>query len=156
MQALVNLLHNAAKYSAPGTPIDVDVRRLGATGWARVVVRDHGIGIDEEALEAIFAGHRTERACSTAPGSGIGLRLSRRLVEADGGLLWAMNLPDGGSAFYLELPLADSGLATHDKSGSPAPPAVRPIPVLTAPADVRATARTLAATSPPPSRGAAP
>ena len=86
-QVLANLLGNAAKYSPAGTPIEVELEQLGASGWARVVVRDHGIGIDVEALESIFAGKRTERARQMAAGQGLGLQLSRRMVEAQGGLL---------------------------------------------------------------------
>ena len=59
---------NAAKCSPAGTPIEVELGQLGASGWARVVVRDHGIGIDVEALESIFEGERTERARQTAAG----------------------------------------------------------------------------------------
>ncbi len=117
-QVLVNLIANAAKYSPPGTPIEIEASRLEHRGWARVVVRDHGIGIEEGALEAIFAGRRTARARKTAPVSGVGLRLSRRLVEAEGGLLWAMNVPGGGSALYLELPLDEPDQAERH------PPAV--------------------------------
>jgi CheY-like chemotaxis protein len=84
---------------------------VGTTDWVHVVVRDQGIGVEDDALEAIFAGYRTARAQRTAPGSGVGLRLSRGLIEAEGGLLWAMNVPGGGSAFFLELPL------THSRSG---------------------------------------
>jgi DNA-binding response OmpR family regulator len=131
-QVLVNLLFNAAKYSPAGTPIEVEADRVGTSDWARVVVRDHGIGVEDDALEAIFAGQRTARAQQTAPGSGVGLRLSRRLVEAEGGQLWAMNVPDGGSAFYLELPLDKSlsgccanNLPAADSAGVPPVAAVR-------------------------------
>lgn len=108
VQVLANLLDNAVKYSRAGTPIEVETYWLcdAATDWALIVVRDEGIGIDSEAIEAIFAGYRTAAACRTALGSGLGLQLSRRLVEAEGGQLWATGLPRCGSAFYVKLPLA--------------------------------------------------
>jgi hypothetical protein len=53
-----------AKYSPAGTPIEVEADRVGTSDWARVVVRDHGIGVEDDALEAIFAGQRTARAPS--------------------------------------------------------------------------------------------
>ncbi|MBI3974083.1 MAG: HAMP domain-containing histidine kinase [Chloroflexi bacterium] len=104
IQVVVNLLSNAAKYSDPGMPINVE---LGSTGgWAQVVVRDHGIGIPADALERIFHGYRTASAQRKAPGQGIGLQVCRRLVEAAGGRLWATSSASGGTAFVLQLPLA--------------------------------------------------
>jgi signal transduction histidine kinase len=107
VQVLANLLDNAAKYSQPGTPIAVESYWLcdAATDWALIIVRDEGIGIDGDAIEAIFAGYRTAAACRTALGSGLGLQLSRRLIEAEGGQFWATDRPGAGSAFYLKLPL---------------------------------------------------
>jgi signal transduction histidine kinase len=107
VQVLANLLDNAVKYSRPGTPIEVETYWLAdaATDWALIVVRDKGIGIDQAEIEAIFAGHRTAAASQTALGSGLGLQLSRRLIEAEGGQLWATVLPGAGSAFYVKLPL---------------------------------------------------
>jgi two-component system, OmpR family, sensor histidine kinase MprB len=120
VQVLANLLDNAIKYSLPGTPIEVETCRIrdGARDWALITVRDHGIGIDREATEVVFSGYRTAAACRTAPGSGLGLELSRRLVEAEGGQLWVTGMPGCGSTFYARLPLArpeaqqpaDSGL----------------------------------------------
>jgi signal transduction histidine kinase len=108
VQVLANLLDNAVKYSQLGTPIEVETYWIrDATGdWALIVVRDEGIGIDTPATESIFAGYRTEAARQTAPGSGVGLQLGRRLIEAEGGQLWAMGAPGGGSSFYTKLPLA--------------------------------------------------
>jgi signal transduction histidine kinase len=103
-QVLVNLLLNATKYSAPGTPISVEVDRLAQ--WALIVVRDRGIGIPAEDLQAVFRGHRTAIAQRMAPGNGIGLPLCRRLIEAAGGDLWVTSTPGQGSVFAVRLPLA--------------------------------------------------
>ena len=104
-QILANLLSNAAKYSAQGTPIHVDVDASGA--WAEVAVTDCGIGIEPGDLEAVFGGHRTEAARRRAAGSGIGLSLSRRLAEMQGGSLTATSVPGCGSTFVLRLPLGE-------------------------------------------------
>ena len=101
-QILANLLNNAAKYSIPGTPIRVDVRSAGP--WAEIAVTDSGIGIEPGEIEAVFGGHRTEAARRWAEGSGIGLALSRRLAEAQGGSLTATSVPGRGSTFVLRLP----------------------------------------------------
>jgi signal transduction histidine kinase len=102
-QILANLLSNAAKYSPAGTAIEIRLSQVG--GFARVTVKDAGIGIAPEHLETIFNGHRTALARQTAPGSGLGLRVSRRLAEAERGRLWAAGIPGQGSTFYLDLPL---------------------------------------------------
>jgi signal transduction histidine kinase len=103
VQVLANLLQNAVKYSPEGSPIEVEIARAGA--GARVTVRDRGIGVHPDDLDAVFAGYRTIAARRTAPGQGIGLRLSRRLAERAGGRLWATSTPGVGSTFVLDLPL---------------------------------------------------
>jgi signal transduction histidine kinase len=102
VQVLANLLDNAVKYSVPGTPISVEVS--APADAVRLIVRDRGIGIPPEDVEAVFRGHRTVEARQTAAGSGIGLPLCRRLVEAMGGRLRAVSRPGEGSAFVLTLP----------------------------------------------------
>jgi signal transduction histidine kinase len=116
VQVLVNLLSNAVKYSPRGTPIIVEISRKEMRG--RVIVRDRGIGIEAKDLDAIFEGHRTELARLVGAGSGIGLGLSRRLVEAEGGRLGVTSRPGGGSAFWIDLPLAPAS-PTHDGREQP-------------------------------------
>ena len=102
VQVFANLLDNASKYSARGTPLTIEV---GAAGdHVAVVVRDRGIGMEAAELEAAFRGHRAAAARAVASGSGIGLTLSRRLVEAAGGTLTATSTPGAGSAFCVRLP----------------------------------------------------
>jgi len=104
VQIVTNLLSNAAKYSPPGTPIDVELGR--ADGKAEVIVRDRGIGFEPELTDAIFDGYRTPEASQMADGQGIGLRLSRRLAQQAGGRLWAASAPGRETSFHLELPLS--------------------------------------------------
>jgi two-component system sensor histidine kinase MprB len=105
VQIVTNLLNNAAKYSPPGTPIDVELGR--ADGKAEVIVRDRGIGFEPALTDAIFDGYRTPEASRMADGQGIGLRVSRRLAQQAGGRLWAASAPGRETSFHLELPLAD-------------------------------------------------
>ncbi len=125
-QVLVNLLTNAAKYGA-GKPVWVRVEEVA--GRARLTVRDEGIGIPPEALPRLF--RRFERAASAREygGLGLGLYISRQLVEAMGGDLRVDSRPGEGAAFTLELPLRPSqpaapqgglgGRGRDDETGRP-------------------------------------
>lgn len=96
-----NLLDNAMKFGA-GHPIEVSVD--SRDGLARVVVRDHGIGIPEDQRPALF--RRFERGVSAKHfgGLGLGLHIAARIVEAHGGSIRAERCPDEGTAFTVELP----------------------------------------------------
>ena len=109
-QVLANLIDNASKYSERGTRVSVEMSDLDRDGrrFARVVVRDQGIGIEPALLPHVFelfvqADHSLER---TRGGMGIGLTLVKRLVELHGGQVAARS--DGlgqGSELELQLPL---------------------------------------------------
>jgi len=106
-QVMINLVNNSIKFTETGkislcaTPMD----------GARVLisVRDTGIGIPSNKLEAVFQEFIQVDASTTrkAGGTGLGLPISRRLVEMHGGRLWAESTgcPGEGSIFYVELPL---------------------------------------------------
>jgi signal transduction histidine kinase len=102
-QVVSSLLSNAIKYGA-GRPITVIVERV-PTG-ARLTVRDNGIGISPEHLPRIF--DRFERAVSAEHfgGLGLGLYLTRHLVEAFGGTIRASSEPGKGASFEVDLPLS--------------------------------------------------
>jgi signal transduction histidine kinase len=112
-QVVSNLLSNADKYSPPESPVAVSVRRVGET--VEFTVRDHGAGIPEESREAVFEPfHRLgDHMTRGVPGTGLGLHIARRLVEAMGGLIWVDDASDGGAAFHVTLPAlaADHDLA---------------------------------------------
>lgn len=99
-QALVNLLSNAQRHTPVGTHVTVSGHSAGRE--ARLVVRDTGPGIPASELEAIFV--RAYRGHAGAGGAGLGLAIARRLVELQGGRLWADSPPGGGAAFHLALP----------------------------------------------------
>jgi len=100
-QVLGNLLSNAVKYGA-GQPICVQVS--GDEARARIRVIDHGIGIAPVDQRRIF--ERFERAASSRHygGLGLGLWISRQLVEAMGGSIGVESAPGRGSVFIVELP----------------------------------------------------
>jgi signal transduction histidine kinase len=102
-QVLRNLLSNAAKYSAGAGPVTAVVE-LDPDGVA-VRVRDEGPGIDPLEAEAIFDPFfRSPSTAKMAGGAGIGLYVSRRLVGAMNGRIWATARPGGGSEFSFVLP----------------------------------------------------
>ena len=106
LRVLVNLLENAHKYAPPGTPVDLAARREGA----RLVfeVADRGPGIPAPEAEQVFSPfYRASRAQPDVGGAGLGLSISRRLAEAQGGSLAYEPRPGGGSVFRFTLPAAD-------------------------------------------------
>jgi signal transduction histidine kinase len=96
-----NLLDNAIRYGGQ-VPIEVIVEDAGAL--ARLSVRDRGIGIAPSDQDRIF--ERFQRAVSGEhfPGFGLGLWLSRRIVEAHGGRISVQSAPGSGSTFVVEMP----------------------------------------------------
>jgi len=106
-QVLVNLLHNAVKFSAPGGSVLVDVGQ-GPGSTVQVGVRDEGIGIPAEALPRIGERfYRVDRARFRADGgSGLGLAIARALVEAHGGRLWVESEEGRGTLVCFQVPAA--------------------------------------------------
>ena len=103
VRAAANLIGNAVKYSPEGSEIAVTVSAEG--GDAAVAVRDHGRGMDAEALERLYT--RFARFGETgSDGVGLGLVFVRTVAEAHGGSVRCTSLPDEGSCFVLTLPLA--------------------------------------------------
>jgi signal transduction histidine kinase len=101
---LDNLITNALKYSDAGAPIAVHVETRSSQ--ALLSVSDRGIGIGPDDLPHLFQrGFRTRDGARKSPGLGLGLYVSRLLVEAHGGRIWAESVPGQGSTFFVELPL---------------------------------------------------
>lgn len=103
-QVLRNLLSNAAKYSDAGAIVEVRVEP--AADGVAMVVRDHGAGIDPDEADSLFEPfYRSPKTAKLAGGAGIGLYVSRRLVDAMDGLIRAAPAEGGGSEFTVVLPL---------------------------------------------------
>jgi signal transduction histidine kinase len=98
-----NLLGNALKYSAPGT--DVEVRAQQSNGEIIVSVVDRGAGIAPEHLPRLFDRYYRGSQAGTATGLGLGLYISRLIVEAHGGRIWCESKVGEGSTFAFTLPL---------------------------------------------------
>jgi signal transduction histidine kinase len=103
-QVFVNLLDNAAKHSPPGAPIHVSLLSSSPNGWVELSVRDFGPGIPPEMREHIFERFFQASPTGSRAGLGLGLYLSRTIVELHGGNISAHYPPDGGVRFVVRLP----------------------------------------------------
>ncbi len=106
-EAIVNVLENALKYTPADAPIRIDAARHGGS-WVRLTIEDGGPGVPTDALPKLFekfyrvpGQRRTSRS-----GTGIGLAVSRGLVEAMGGRIAARRSALGGLAVDMDLPIA--------------------------------------------------
>jgi len=112
-RVFANLLENAAKYSPAGGVVTISAERAGTE--ALISVRDQGIGIPPENRDKLFLPfYRADNASYGSPeGLGLGLYISRAIIEAHGGRIWVDPAPPGeqGSIFRIALPLSD-GLPT--------------------------------------------
>jgi signal transduction histidine kinase len=102
-QVLQNLLSNAIKYRRPGVPLEVHVSAQPVSGGWQFSVKDNGLGIDSQYSDQIFHIFRRLQG-REIPGSGIGLALSQKIVEAHGGKIWVESEPGAGSTFYFTIP----------------------------------------------------
>ncbi len=101
-RVLCNLLENAAKYTAPGSP--VDIRAQPAGDQVVITVEDTGPGLPKGKESAIFDMFERGRKESSTPGVGLGLAICRAIVEAHGGKIRGETKPSGGARFIIELP----------------------------------------------------
>lgn len=115
---ITNLVSNAIKYTPEGGCVTVGCERdRTRPDRVRVYVQDTGIGVKPEEIERIFAGfYRTESGKRFARGFGIGLSLSRNIVEAHGGRIEVESEPGKGSTFSFLLPVwvADGQAGRHE------------------------------------------
>jgi len=102
-QVLVNLIHNAVKFTRSGGEVvlgaEADVSEV------RFAVRDSGIGIPREDVSRIFERFYRVDKSRAGSGTGLGLSIAKHIVEAHGGKIWAESVEGRGSAFYFSIPL---------------------------------------------------
>ncbi len=106
-QVILNLMLNARKYSPKGSPITVTLQQVGYE--ATISVRDMGVGIPAEVLSRIFEQYYrvpgNDVQDGTSSGMGLGLYISRKIVERHGGHIDVRSSPGQGSVFFIVLPL---------------------------------------------------
>jgi signal transduction histidine kinase len=106
---LTNLIENAIKFSDDG-PITVSATRSGDS--VEIVVADHGVGIPEERQPDLFSAPAPTGQRSGPSGTGLGLYLTRRLVEAHSGSISVDSKPDEGARFTVTLPAPSTEAGT--------------------------------------------
>src|SRR5437588_8842308 len=125
-QGLLTLLSNAVKYNRKGGTVALSSKEIAA-GRLQIKVSDTGAGIAPERLERLFTPFERLGAEQTGvEGVGLGLALSKGLVEAMGGTLGVESALDRGSAFWVEFPVVDSPVMRLDKTGVPLPAQASP------------------------------
>lgn len=103
-RALGNLLGNAIKFGPAGSTISVAVDR--GVEHAKVSVHDEGPGISPEGQERVFDVFHREPATDHLPGQGLGLHITKQIVEGHGGVVSVQSHPGQGATFLMELPLS--------------------------------------------------
>lgn len=113
IQIIFNLLHNAVKYTNEGV---ISIRAFAKDGRAYIVIRDTGIGMDERMLKRLFYPYEQASKSETMieGGFGLGLSISKQLVELHGGTLDVSSVLGEGSAFTFSLKLADLNAEEED------------------------------------------
>jgi two-component system phosphate regulon sensor histidine kinase PhoR len=103
-QVLINLIHNAVKFTPPGGKITVSAYQ----DREQIVfyVRDTGVGIAKKDLDRIFERFYKADRARAGGGTGLGLSIARHMIESHGGSIWAESEEQVGSTFYFSMPVA--------------------------------------------------
>ncbi|CAM3829043.1 ATP-binding protein [Deinococcus saxicola] len=106
-QLFQNLIGNALKFSHPERTPVVRVEAWQGDDMVQFSVQDNGIGIAPEYFERIFTIFQRLHTRQRYEGSGIGLSITRKIVERHGGQVWLESTPEVGTTFYFTLPAAE-------------------------------------------------
>ena len=120
-QVLINLLYNAIKYNSPGGAVDVECT-MASPNSLRISVRDTGAGLGAEQVAQLFQPfNRLGKEAGPEEGTGIGLVVTKRLVELMGGTIGVNSTPGVGTVFWIELDRAAAPQLQVAEAGSEAP-----------------------------------
>ena len=105
-QVLVNLIHNAVKFTRAGG--EIVLLTEAEPGVVMIAVQDTGIGIPEEDVSRIFERFYRVDKSRAGSGTGLGLSIAKHIVEAHGGKIWAESVEGRGSTFYFTIPVSNA------------------------------------------------
>ncbi len=107
-QLLLNIIGNAIKYRKKGVVPIITIEYLPfSEDYVQIMIHDNGIGIPEHQQSSIFQAYNSYRNSNEIEGNGIGLAVSKKIVEEFGGEIWVESEPDKGSTFYFTLPTVE-------------------------------------------------
>ena len=109
-QVFQNLIANGLKFCAPGRRPRIHIASAQLGGDWVFCVRDNGIGIEPQYAERIFRLFERLPSAEEYPGSGVGLAISKRIIERHGGRIWVESQPGAGAAFHFTLPAEPAAL----------------------------------------------
>ena len=112
MRLLQNLVGNAIKYQTPGNIPNVHISAVDEGETWLISVRDNGMGIEPSFIGQVFEPFRRLHTWDAIRGTGLGLAVSRKIVDSHGGRIWATSIPGQGSTFQFTFPKAKVG---HEK-----------------------------------------
>jgi two-component system phosphate regulon sensor histidine kinase PhoR len=115
-QVVINLLSNAVKFSDPGGSVNVKVEKN--ENELLFTIADRGVGMSKESLRHLFERFYRAEDKLARGGTGLGLYITKQIIEAHGGKIWAESKLGEGSTFSLTLPLNNKGGNGHDKENS--------------------------------------
>ena len=102
-QVINNFLDNAIKYTPKG---EVEVRVSRQKGKVRIAIQDSGIGMSQKTIQKLFQRYSRAQDTQGISGTGLGLYIARKMIEAQGGQVWAQSPGENqGSTFFIELPI---------------------------------------------------
>jgi signal transduction histidine kinase len=99
-----NLIGNALKYRLPDRNPKIEIGWRSEEKNYRIWIRDNGIGMEPKDYERVFAMFQRLVTREQYEGTGIGLAVSRKIVERHGGKIWVESKPGEGSCFFISLP----------------------------------------------------
>lgn len=99
-QVFQNLIGNALKYSREGVPVEIEIAVIEFAGHWQFSISDNGIGISDEYFNKIFIIFQRLHTRDTFSGTGIGLAITKKVIEKYGGEIWVESTLGQGSTFY--------------------------------------------------------